>query len=584
MPVLLNSLDRVTYRGYDSFGVALLNGKGITVSRGLGTVEDNRDEIVHLSGTLGIGHTRWATIGGVSVENAHPHSDCSGDLAIVHNGDIDNFYALRERLQEEGHQFRSQTDSEVIAHLIESYAKEDIVEATSRAVQQLEGPFAIVVLHRPSRRLVVARRESPLVIGLGNGETFVASDVPAILPYTNRIVYLEDEDLALVWEGGLTVWQNGFEADRPVHQVSWSPDQISKGGYDHFMLKEIHEQPAAIRDTVAQYLPVSESESPLPEVDFLSKSEPDSVVLLGCGTSYHTALLGEQILSRYLTVPVVARVASEFQNPNIVVKKGLSVAFSQSGETSDTLNAVRRIKGIGYATVGVTNVMGSSMTRKVEATLYTKAGPEVAVAATKTFVSQLVSLYVLAYYLAPDRKMVATIPQNLRALPDLVGQVLENAEMIRDVAMEIANCDHMFIVAKGLGVPVALEGALKFKEVAYLHTEGYPAGELKHGPFAMLSKETPVIALVLNDEHRARVITCIKETRARGSMVIAIADQDDTEIGQYADRVVPVPKVDPLMAPVLHTVVLQLMSYYCALERGCAIDRPRNLAKSVTVP
>jgi glucosamine--fructose-6-phosphate aminotransferase (isomerizing) len=312
--------------------------------------------------------------------------------------------------------------------------------------------------------------------------------------------------------------------------------------------------------------------------------DPDAVLLLGCGTSYHAALLGEQLLSRYLSVPITARVASEFQRPTVHASRGLAIAFSQSGETSDTMNALRRLKNTGYASLGVTNVMGSSITRAVDATLYTKAGPEVAVASTKTFISQLVSVYLLSYYLSADREAVSLIPQNLRSLPNKVGQVLTGESEIHEAALRLAKCEHMFIVAKGLGVPVALEGALKFKEVAYLHTEGYPAGELKHGPFAMLNEETPVIALVLDDEYRTRVITSIREIKARGSMVVAIADQDDHEIGQFADIVLTVPKIDSTMAPVLHTVVLQLLSYYCARERRCPIDRPRNLAKSVTVP
>jgi glucosamine--fructose-6-phosphate aminotransferase (isomerizing) len=584
LPVLLSSLERVTYRGYDSFGVALLNGQGIAVAKSLGTVAQHREKVGHLQGTLGIGHTRWATVGGVSLANAHPHSDCSGDLALVHNGHIDNFHRLRQRLQDQGHRFRSQTDSEVIAHLIESYAADDIVAATSRAMGELEGPFALVLLHRPSRRLVVARRESPLVVGLGQGETFIASDVPAILPYTNRILYLEDGDLALVWEGGLTVWQEGFEADRPVHQVNWSAHQISKGGYDHFMLKEIHQQPDAIRDTVAEGLPGPAAASLAAARGVLPVAEPDALLLLGCGTSYHAALLGEHLLAPLLPVPVTARVASECQGPAIKAQRGLAVAFSQSGETSDTLAALRRVKSAGYAALGVTNVMGSSLTRMADATLYTRAGPEVAVASTKTFLAQLVALYLLGYYLSPDRAAVATLPQDLRVLPSKVRQTLANESAVRQAARGLAGCEHLFIVAKGLGVPVALEGALKFKEVAYLHTEGYPAGELKHGPFALLSEATAVIALVLDDQHRTRVLTSIKEIKARGSRVVAIAQPEDKETAQFVDLVLTTPKLDPLLSPVLPTVVLQLLAYHCARERGCPIDRPRNLAKSVTVP
>lgn len=582
LPLLLNSLERVTYRGYDSFGVALLNGQGIEVYKSVGTVEECRAQVPPLQGTLAIGHTRWSTVGKVSVDNAHPHLDCSGEVAIVHNGDIDNFSYLRQRLQDQGHSFRSETDSEVIAHLIEAYSNGDIVDAVSRAMRELEGSFAIAVLHRPSRQIVAARRESPLVIGLGKGEAFIASDIPAILPYTNQVAFLEDGDLALVSEEGLRVWHDGREASRQVHQVSWSAEQMSKGGYDHFMLKEIYEQPQAIRDTVADYTEQSRGGPSLG--CFLPVTDPDVVLLLGCGTSYHAALLGEQLLSRLLPGPVVARVASEFQAGSLRSDRGLAIAFSQSGETTDTITALRHVKSAGFSSLAVTNVMESSITRAVDATLYTRAGPEVAVASTKTFISQLVALYVLAYQLAPDRQAVEMIPRNLRALPGKVRQLLANVETIQQCARELAEAPYMFVIAKGLDVPVALEGALKFKEVAYLHTEGYPAGELKHGPFALLQEETPVLAIVPADQHRARMLTTIREIKTRGSRVIAIAAQDDEEVAEFADSVLRIPKIDPLMSPVLNTVMVQLLSYYCALERGCPIDRPRNLAKSVTVP
>jgi glutamine---fructose-6-phosphate transaminase (isomerizing) len=334
---------------------------------------------------------------------------------------------------------------------------DDILQATSQALAELAGPFAIVVLHRPSRRLVVARRESPLVVGLGDGETFIASDVPAILPYTNRMVYLEDGDLALVWEGGLTVWQEGLATDRPVHQVNWSPDQISKGGYDHFMLKEIHQQPEAIRDTLAEGLPGPAGAGRAAQ-GLVPVAEPDALLLLGCGTSYHTTLLGERLLSQWLPAPVTARVASEFQRPSIKAARGLAVAFSQSGETSDTLAALRLVKGAGYGSLGVTNVMGSSLTRAVDAVWYTRAGPEVAVASTKTFLAQLVSLYLLGYCLAPERAGAAALAQGLRALPSKVGQTLAAAPIIEQAARRLVGCEHLFIVAKGRGCPLPWRG------------------------------------------------------------------------------------------------------------------------------
>jgi glucosamine--fructose-6-phosphate aminotransferase (isomerizing) len=585
-PVLLNMLERVTYRGYDSFGMALLNGHGINVVKMVGTAEEHRHQTEHLPGTLGVGHTRWATVGGVSEDNAHPHLDCSGDLAIVHNGDIDNFHCLKERLQAEGHQFRSQTDSEVIAHLIEAHGSRSsaagLVEATHKALAELEGPLAIVVLHRPSRQMIVARRESPLVIGIGEGETFMASDVPAILPYTNRVVYLEDGDMALARESGISVWQQGRETHRSVHQVNWTAEQMDKGGYDHFMLKEIYEQPQAIRDTAAEMLTDAYDRSPHGIARVIE--DPSEVLLLGCGTSYHAALLAEQILSRLLNVRVTARVASELDESSFRSPKGLVVAFSQSGETSDTITALRRVKETGYRSLAITNVMGSSITRLADASLYTRAGPEMAVASTKSFVSQLVAIYLLARQMAPKRPEAVVIGQQLRSLPGNVSRVLANTEAIQQTARDLAGSQHLFIVAKGLGVPVALEGALKLKELAYIHAEGYPAGELKHGSFAMLDQETPVVAIVPTGQHRTRVVTAIREIKARGPRVVALADREDTEIGAFADTVLPLPKVDELLAPVLQTVVLQLLSYYAARERGCPIDRPRNLAKSVTVP
>jgi glucosamine--fructose-6-phosphate aminotransferase (isomerizing) len=582
LPVLLTSLERVTYRGYDSFGVAVLNGQGIEVLKRVGTVEEHCTRMHPLYGTLGIGHTRWATVGRVSVANAHPHLDCRSNFAIVHNGDIDNFHHLRQRLLGQGHTFLSETDSEVIAHLIEAQGGGDIVEATRRALRELEGSFAIVVLHRPTGQLVVARQGSPLVIGLGEGETFVASDVPALLPYTNRFVFLEDGDLALAWAGEFRIWHDDREAVRSVHQISWSADQISKGGYDHFMLKEICEQPQAIRDTLAAYPAHDGAGSPLDQL--LPAKDLSRLVLLGCGTSYHAALLGEQFLSRLLSRPVVARVASEFQGVTSPAGCGLAIAFSQSGETSDTITALRHIKNAGYASLAVSNVMGSSITRIVDATLYTRAGPEVAVASTKTFLSQLAVLYLLGCHLATDREAVAMLPRGLKSLPGKVQEVLSHDEDLRRAARDLAKRQHLFIIAKGLDVPIALEGALKFKEVAYLHTEGYPAGELKHGPFAMLQEDTPVLAIVPADGDRTRMLTTIREVKARGAPVVAIAQQDDAETAQFADIILRIPNVDPFLAPVLHAVVLQLLSYYCALERGCPIDRPRNLAKSVTVP
>ena len=389
--------------------------------------------------------------------------------------------------------------------------------------------------------------------------------------------------MALVSQEGLQIWHGDREVTRTVHRITWNAEQMNKGGYDHYMLKEIYEQPQAIRDTMADYSAHARGESPLEQI--LPSRDPDMVLLVGCGTSYHSALLGEQVLSRLLTVPVVARVASEFRGgASQAQHRMLAIAFSQSGETTDTIAALRSINSAGYASLAVTNVMGSSISRTANATLYTRAGPEVAVASTKTFVSQVAAAYCLGYDLAADGGGTDGIPEHLRALPGKLQQVLSNGKNIERVATQLAHRHHMFIVAKGLDVPIAMEGALKFKEVAYLPTEGYPAGELKHGPFALLDQDTPVIAIVSPDENRTRVLTTIKEIKCRGSTVIAIAARDDGEVAEFADAVITVPKADPMVAPLLHAVVLQLLSYHCARERGCPIDRPRNLAKSVTVP
>ncbi|MFH1560081.1 MAG: glutamine--fructose-6-phosphate transaminase (isomerizing) [Chloroflexota bacterium] len=583
LPLLLNSLERVTYRGYDSFGVALLNGHGIELYKALGSV-DQQQGYFELRGSIGIGHTRWATVGAVSERNAHPHTDCTGEIAIVHNGDIDNYQTLKCRLEGLGHVFRSETDSEVVAHLIEAYGPDDIVRATRRATGELEGTFALGILHRSSRQLVVTKKGSPLVIGLGEGENYVASDVPALLPYTNRVVYLEDGDIASISAEGLKVWHGEIEVRRRVHQIEWSANQLHKNGYAQYMLKEIHEQPQAIRDTLASYdghaTDVAQLDSELSARDW------QEILLLGCGTSYHAAMVGEYVLSHLPSIQARAVVASEF---DAVTSNGaadnakLAIALSQSGETADTISALRLAQDANYTPIAVSNVFGSSISRIAAATLYTRAGPEVAVASTKSFTTQLVALYSLAARLDNDSEMAQVIAAGLRSLPSKIEEVLAGSEHIQRVATSLAPRDQMFIVGKGVNTPVAMEGALKFKEVAYLHAEGYAAGELKHGPFALLEEGTPVIAIVPSDAKRLRVLTTVREVKSRGAKVIAIAPSGDDEVQSFADEVLYVPEVDPILAPVLNTVVFQLLSYYCALDRGYPIDRPRNLAKSVTV-
>ena len=574
LPILLDALGRVTYRGYDSFGVAVLNGRGIERQRWLGPVDANDDEI-NMLGTTGIAHTRWATIGGVSLINAHPHIDCGGRLALVHNGDIDNYQEIRTRLRDAGHEIRSETDSELIAHLVEGYLETDLIEALENATRELEGSYAIVVLDYRSKELALARRGSPIVVGLGDGETFIASDAPAILPYTDRVIYPEDGDIVLARNGVIKVVSDGKAITRPIHQLKWDASQTDKGDYDHYMLKEIYEQPAAIRDTLAAHA------DGLPELPHVGS---DRVLMLGCGTSYHAALLGEALLSESGEFAVSSKIASEFVPTRGDVEPGLVVAFSQSGETTDTLTTVRELKRAGRKVIGITNVPESNLARESDAVLYTAAGPEVAVAATKTFTTQLTMASLLAADLMSGTEIGSRIASNARLLPGKVEAVLALSAELKAAGEWLAKYEHMFVIAKGANVPVAMEAALKFKEVAYLHAEGVPAGELKHGPFALLTDQTPVLAIVADDMHRTRMLTAIREIKTRGAPVVSITGPDSGGVDEFSDIVIKMPQTDPLLSPIVYTVAVQLMSYHCAAARNCEIDRPRNLAKSVTVP
>ena len=586
--VLLDSLQRVTYRGYDSFGVAVRNGNGIRCQKAVGTVEGGRNAIKRVEGTAGIGHTRWATVGKVSKENAHPHMDCGDSIAVVHNGDIENYVELRRRLIADGHRFRSETDSEVIAHLIEAHRTSDMLSAVREAVKEIEGSYAIVVLHEKAGELIAARQESPLVLAIGDHETFAASDAPAVLPYTNKFVYMEDGDVARLTPDGVQVWANGHEAKRTVHQVDWNVDQLDRGGFAHYMLKEIHEQPQAAQDTIASVQNALRGGASygvgLPSFKGAKAFSPNEILLLGCGTSFHAGLIAKPFIERLTGVRVDAEVATEFQCRTTSAKGALAIALSQSGETSDTLAAIKKVKSNGYHTMGITNVVGSSISRATEEILFTQAGPEVAVAATKTFIAQVVALYCFGLSMkGVDPRKRASLERHLRKLPNQLRRLLSDTQAFEDLGRSLAAYDSLFIIARGRNYPVALEGALKFKEVAYVHAEGCPAGELKHGPFALLGPKVPVLAIVGQDDQRVRMHTAIREIKARGSRVIAVTTDDDDETGAFTDELLKLPATNPVFSPVINAVAMQLLSYYCALERGCPIDRPRNLAKSVTV-
>jgi len=579
-PILVNALKRLEYRGYDSCGTAV-SASAIQLHKDIGRIEQLEKTLPINGSRKGIGHTRWATHGKPSQINAHPHLDCTGDIAIVHNGVIENYQSLREQLIEEGHTFYSETDTEVISHLIEKYFRGNLREAVRRALLEIEGSYAIIVLHAYRHELVVARKESPLILGLGDKETFVASDAPAILDYTDRVVYLEDGDIALITTDGIQITNGDEEIRRDEHRITWNIEDAQKAGYDHFMIKEIHEQPRVIANTLRGHVSAVDHQINL---GITTDKEMNDIFMVACGTSYHASLVGKWLIEKLAQIPVRAELASEFNYSNPVVNKTWSIGITQSGETADTLMALKKAGALGCKTLAITNVVGSTATRITDQTFYIKAGPEISVAATKSFVGQLVALYLLALSLANGNvKSKESLVSELRQLPGKVEQLLENKQQIIDCSKYIAKQQNMFFIARGINYPIALEGALKMKEISYIPAEGFAAGELKHGPFALLIPGTPVVAIVVKDETYNTMLANIKEVKAREATVIAIAEQDDLEVDKYVDLVIRVPSINPLYSPIINAIVVQLLAYYTAAENSCPVDMPRNLAKCVTV-
>jgi glucosamine--fructose-6-phosphate aminotransferase (isomerizing) len=579
-PILLNSLGKLEYRGYDSCGIAIADG-GIEIYKDVVRVKTLTEMLTSHTGKTGIGHTRWATHGEPSKVNAHPHADCKGKIAVVHNGTINNFMKLREKLAAEGHTLASETDTEVIPHLIEKYYDGDFEKAVMLAVRELEGAYTMIAMMAGEHKIIAARKESPLIVGIGDRENFIASDVPALLDYTSRVIYLEDDDIVIVTASDVKIKQNGNAIKREEHKISWSMEDAQKGGYEHFMLKEIHEQPKVIRDTLTEYLSNPE---PAVELAGIKGSSLENIIILGCGTSYHAGMVGKYVIEGLLDVPVRVEFADEFNYSGQSSPRNQAIVITQSGETRDVLKAIQRLKRKGSRVIAITNVVGSSVTRVADKTVYINAGPEISVASTKAFIAELISLYWLALpYAKVDAARLDELVLGLRQLPVKVQQVLDNEDEIAAFAKKMAVFDNVFYIGKGINYPVALEGALKIKEISYIHAEGYAAGELKHGPFALLGDKTPVVAVVTQDETYEPTVTSIKEIKARHSPVIALVGEDDDVTKDLADYVFKVPKVDPLFSPVVNSVALQLLAYFVAKERSCPIDFPRNLAKSVTV-
>ncbi len=592
--VLLAGLASLEYRGYDSAGLAIIDGDRINVLRRVGKLVNLRDAETDapMRGHSGIGHTRWATHGRPSEENAHPHTDCSGAIAVVHNGIIENYLELRDELEREGHILRSETDTETVAHLVEKYYEGDLTEAVRRAASRLDGSYALAVVHRGQPDLVVAaRKDSPLIIGLGTGENIIASDIPAVLKHTREVLVLEDGDVATVTSDGVVVVDaNGAEREPERMHVDWDLSAAEKGGYPDFMLKEILEQPKAITETLRGRLgadgtiQLSELAMTADEVRAL-----DRVFIVACGTSYHAALVGKHLIERWARIPVEVDVSSEFRyRAPILDSRTLVVAITQSGETADTLAGVRSARAQGASVMAITNVVGSRVTRETDGVVYTHAGPEIGVAATKTFTAQLAALYVLALHLAAvhgemDTAGVRAVWDELGGIPNKVRAILEDTNDIEACAAVYRDRYSSLFLGRGIGVPVAMEGALKLKEISYIHAEAYAAGEMKHGPIALITPDVPVVVVATQGHTYEKVISNIQEVRARGANVIAVATEGDEDIRKHAEHVLYVPATSEELSAIPAVVPLQLLAYHIAKLRGCNVDQPRNLAKSVTV-
>jgi glutamine---fructose-6-phosphate transaminase (isomerizing) len=599
VPVIVEGLRRLEYRGYDSAGVAVVRDGQLFRRRSVGKLVNLEDSLraEPLTGAFGIGHTRWATHGRPSEENAHPHQDCQGRIVLVHNGIIENYLALKAELTAKGHRFVTQTDTEVVAHLVESLYEGDLQKAVQRAVRQLEGIYAVVVLHRDEpQKLVAARMGPPLVVGLGEGERFLASDIPALLPYTRDFLFLEDGDVVTVTPNAHRLQNAKGEAtERAPQRISWDPVQAEKGGYRHFMLKEIHEQPRAVRDTLLGRISLEEGEVHLEELggaaDELRRAK--RVTLLACGTSWHAALVGKYILEQVAQVPAEVDYGSEFRyRTPLVGPATLAVAITQSGETADTLAAFREARRLGALPVAICNVQGSQVTRDAAGTLLTHAGPEIGVASTKAFTSQIVALALLALHLGRLRGSLSTercreLLQSLSRVPHLMENALAMNARVDEVSKGLARATDFLYLGRGINYPIALEGALKMKEISYIHAEGYPAGEMKHGPIALIDENLPVVALCPAGRTYEKMLSNIQEVKARGGRVIAVTFQGDSEVRKIldpgTDLVFDVPEVEEVWSPLLMVLPLQLLAYHVAVRAGRDVDQPRNLAKSVTV-
>ncbi len=594
-PFLLDGMSKLEYRGYDSAGIAVYEKGKIRVEKCVGRLDSLRQKLTGNmpEGTTGIGHTRWATHGRPSDRNAHPHADSSGDFVVVHNGIIENYLVLKEGLLEKGHVFLSETDSEVVAHLMAEYYTGNFEETVKKVLRMIEGSYSLVFLcAKEPDKLICTKKDNPLVIGLGNGENFIASDIPAIIAKTRRTYIMNDGEIATVTKDAVWVQDiNGTPISKKVFEVNWNAEAAEKGGFEHFMLKEIYEQPKAMRDTMTGRVSKDGRQIEFPELNWTSEEFEDinKIFIVACGTAYHAGMVGKYYFEQLARVPVEVDIASEFRYRSPIIDSNcLTIIISQSGETSDTLAALREARRLGSRTLAVTNVVGSSIAREADQVVYTYAGPEIAVASTKAYTTQLLLMLMLAVYVGEIKGTLAAerakeLVAGIKMVPEQIHELLENVDQLKVFATRYGNSEDVFYLGRSLDYAVALEGALKMKEISYIHAEAYAAGELKHGTLALIVEGVPAIVLATQEDVYDKTISNIQEVKARDAVVIAIALEGDERISKYADHVIFIPRAEKYLTPLLSVLPLQLLAYYAALTRGCDVDKPRNLAKSVTV-
>ncbi len=595
--ILIDGLGKLEYRGYDSAGIAVFDGNEINIAKTKGRLSNLIKLLLEnpLSGTIGIGHTRWATHGAPSDTNSHPHISEDHKIAVVHNGIIENYMDIKEELLKEGYHFLSETDTETIAHLIDYYYKEsmDFEDSVFKAVSRLEGSYALGIICKDSPdKLIAVRKGSPLVIGKGNGENFIASDIPALLNYTREVYFLEEEEIAVITDNDISIYDsNRNKIERDIYHVTWDIEAAEKSGYAHFMLKEIHEQPKIVRETILKRLPETEDGIVLDNIK-LSKQELeniDRIYVVACGTAYYAGLIGKHLIEKICRIPVISEVASEFRYKDpILDDRTLVIVVSQSGETADTLEALRIAKRNGARVLAIVNAVGSSIAREADDVFYILAGPEIAVASTKAYSAQVAAMYILTCHIAIKTGKMSmeefkTVKEELYTIPSKIEVILQKEKTERKLAEKYKDVKNVFYIGRGLDYLVSQEGSLKLKEIAYLHSEAYAAGELKHGPIAMIDENTLVIAIAAQEDLIEKTISNIKEVKARGAKTVAIAMKGNTKIAEVADDVIYIPRTLGILAPVLANIPNQLFAYYMALNLGTDIDKPRNLAKSVTV-